>query len=144
MSFICACKLRVFSVRIEMFVLDFMDSKSYAKFHFAMVRRRCISVSIFCFTLKLSILRGCSKYKDSMFLTRDKVVYTNPWIRIPAGSNATLSSVKPCDLCIVRAHASLIGNYFRIFKWFGFFVVDSGFSMCNMGIHSFEISMVYK
>jgi hypothetical protein len=113
MSFICACKLRVFSLRIDMYVLDIMDSKSYVKFHFAMLRRRCILVSIFCFTLKLSIFREFRKYKDFMFLTRDKVFYTGPWIRIPTGSNATLSSVKPCDLCILRAHASLIGIVFR-------------------------------
>jgi hypothetical protein len=79
-----------------------------------------------------------------MFLTQDKAVYTNPWIRIPLGSNATLSSVKPWDLCIVRAHASLIGNCFQIFKWDVFFVVDSGFAMRNTEIHSFELSMVYK
>jgi hypothetical protein len=73
---------------------------------FALFRRRCISVSTLCLTLKLSFVRALSKYKDSMFLTWDKVVYTSPCIHIPVGSKATLSSVSPCDMCIVRAHAS--------------------------------------
>ena len=52
----------------------------------------------------LSFVRVLNKYKDSMFLTWDRVVYTSPCIRIPAGSKETLSSVIPCDMWIVRAH----------------------------------------
>ena len=80
------------------------------------VLRRCISISTFCLTLKLFFVRGLSKYKESILLTRDNAMYTSPCIRIPAGSNATLSSVSPCDMWIVRAHASLIENCFQIFS----------------------------
>ena len=79
-----------------------------------------------------------------MFLTRDSAVYTNPCIRIPVGSNATPSSVNPCDLCIVHAHASWIGNYFRIFKFPVFPIFAIGFDDCKIGIQSFDMFGVYK
>lgn len=83
-----------------------IDEESYSNCHFAVVCKRCISQFTFCLTLKLLCLRGLNKYNDSMFLTRDSAVYTRPCTCTPVGSNASLSKVKPCDLCIVRAHAS--------------------------------------
>ena len=79
-----------------------------------------------------------------MFLTRDSVVYTNPCICIPVGSNATPSSVNPCDLCIVRAHANWTGNYFQIFKFPVFPIFGIGFDDRKIGIQSFDMFGVYK
>ena len=71
-------------------------------------------------------------------------VFTNPWHRITKGSNARLSSVKPCDLCIVRAHASWIGNCFLIFKLPVFADIEIGFVVRSMGVQSLEISSLYR
>ena len=79
-----------------------------------------------------------------MFLTQERAVYTNPWHRIPKGSNARLSSVKPCDFCIVRAHASWIGNCFLIFKLHVFANTEIGFVVRSMGVQSLEISFLYR
>jgi hypothetical protein len=49
-----------------------------------------------------------------MVLTLDNALYTNPCVLIFLGSNASLSKVNPCALCIVLAQASCIGNCFRI------------------------------
>jgi hypothetical protein len=85
-----------------------------------------------------------SKYKESILLTRDNVVYTSPCIRIPAGSNATLSSVSPCDLWTVHAHASLIGNCFRIFSRHVFADVDTGFDIHKIGVQSHVVFELYR
>ena len=79
-----------------------------------------------------------------MFLTRDRAVYTNPCIHIPVGSNATPSSVNPCDLCIVRAHASWTRNCFQIFKFLVFPIFAIGFDDRKIGIQSFDMFGVYK
>ena len=79
-----------------------------------------------------------------MLLTRDSGVYTNPCVRIPIGSNATQSSVNPCDLCIVCAHASWIWNCLWIFKFPIFPIFGIGFDDRRIGIQSFDMSGVYK
>jgi len=71
-------------------------------------------------------------------------VYTGPCIQIPVGSNATLSSVIPCDLSTIHAHASLIGNCFRIFSRPVFADVDIGFDICNIGVQSLEMFELYR
>ena len=79
-----------------------------------------------------------------MFLTRDKAMYTSPCIRIPTGSEETLSSVSPCDLWIVRAHASLIGNFFRIFTRPVFVDVDTSFDIRKIGFQSLLVFELYR
>ena len=79
-----------------------------------------------------------------MFLMQDNTLYTNPCIHIPVGSNATPSSVNPCDLCIVHAHASWTRNCLQIFKFPVFPILGIGFDYRRIGIQSFDMSGVYK
>ena len=53
---------------------------------------------------------------------------------IPKGSNARQSSVSPCDLCIMRAHANCTGNCLRSFQCPIFIVDDIGFSIRSIEI----------
>ena len=85
---------------------DCIDEYSYSNCHFAVVCKCCNSQFTFCLTLKLLPLRALKKYYDSIFLTRDSAVYTRPCTCTPVGLNASLSKVKPCDLCIMCAHVS--------------------------------------
>ena len=140
----CVCKLHVLSERIDTDEFVFMDWKSYYRCHFVIVPRRCISISNLCLDLKLSFVRGLSKYKESILLTGYSVVYTSPCIWIPTGWNATLSSVSPCDFWTVRAYASLIGNCFWILSIPVFVDVDTGFDIHNIGVQSHVVFELYK
>jgi hypothetical protein len=79
-----------------------------------------------------------------MLLTRDSAVYTSPCMRIPAGWNETLSSVSPCDLWTIRAHASLIRNCFRIFSRPVFVDVDTGFDIHKICVQSLPLFELYR
>ena len=119
-----------------------MGSKSGC--YIALFSKNYISMWTFSLTLKLSFVKAFIRYSDCMFLTRDSEVYTNPCIHIPVGSNATPSSINPCDLCIVHTHASWTGNYLRIFKFLVFPIFAIGFDDRKIGIQSFDIFGVYK
>jgi hypothetical protein len=109
-----------------------------------LVLRCFISISTSCLNLKLYFLRALSKYKESILLTWDNDVYTSPCIRIPTWSNATVSSVSPCNLWTIHAHASLIGNCFRIFSPLVFADVDTGFDICKIGVQSHVVFELYR
>jgi hypothetical protein len=82
-------------------------------------------------------------YMESLLLTWDSVLYTIPCIWIPAGWNATLSSVSPCDLWTVRAHACLIRHCFWIFSRTVFDDVDTSFDIHKIGVQSLPLFELY-
>jgi hypothetical protein len=112
-SLLCAFRLCVFSDIIEIDDSDYIDGEPYSVVHFAQLWRHCTSMSTFLFNLKFSLVRSFRKYNDSMFFTWENVVHTKPCFHIPVVSNETPSSVKPCDLCIMHAHASGLETAFR-------------------------------
>ena len=144
MLLICICTLRMLREHIRMLEYNAMHCESYSRFHFALLRKHCISMQTFSLTLKLSLVKAFIRYSDSMFLTQDSALYTNPCIHIPVGWNATPSSVNPHDLRIVHAHASWTGNYFRIFKFPVFPIFAIGFDDRKIGVQSFDMFGVYK
>jgi hypothetical protein len=74
-----------------------------------------------------------------MVLTLDNAVYTNSCVLVLLGSNASLSKVNPCSLCIVLAQASCIGNCFRIVVRFFPLGHGNGFAIQNIGVQIGEI-----